>query len=341
MLLPLIDNSDEEFAACLDSLEGNEVPRRRHAMVALERLGGTRALQVATALTSDVDPVVANLARRICSVLGKKGLMLRRYLRTQHLVQTVSIRGFYQLLDEVVFVIRRNLAGIAIDSFLFSIPKLLMVTVFFVSPFFAPFFDLVHEVWLVSLLIFVYQIFWRPLVWHSTGLAFLAGFPENACRRQARKAGGWRLYNSLLKVGLIEAILYSLMLSMAYSLYFSSGKFGFPLLVTFTVWLLIWTLSVRAPSAVIFSSSVKAESVWLFDCGSNFWLSMKLGMVLILLYMIVFGSAVSSLWMFGLDNWFSVPHVFSCGFFIAADVLIDPFVVGYRLLLARLNMDPK
>lgn len=345
MALQLTNNVDEEFAVCLDNLESSEAPRRRQAIAGIERLGGIRALQIATALTSDTDLVVATSARRICSVLSKKGLMLRRYTATQPLAQTVAIKSFWQLLDEVVFIIRRNLAGIVVDSFLFSIPKLSAVTIFFIAPFFASIQDLLSEPPFVNLLMLAYQIFWRPLVWQSTGLAFLAGFPENAYRRRSRKAGGWELYNSLMKAGIPEAILYSLLLIPIYNSYFSRFTSDLPLLalIVFT-WLICWHISVYLPFAIIFDQPVKMKSIWSFRYMSDFWLSIKFGMLLILLYLIVFGGAVSSLWLFGLDNWLNNPRLIasgSFGFFIVADVLIDPLVIGYRLLLAKINQDSK
>ena len=341
MSMRLPDNADEEFAVCLDNLESSEAPRRRQAITVLERLGGTRVLQVAAALTGDIDPVVAASARRICSVLSKKGLMLRSYVKTSPLAQTVVITDLWLLLDEVIFIIRRNLAAIAADSFLFSIPRLTMVTVFFVSPFFLPILELLQQTGIMYLLIFAYQIFWRPLVWQSTGMAFLAGFPENMCRRQSRTAGGWELYRSLLRAGLAEAILYSIMLSVIYGWCFGSASSSFPVLLIFVVWLLVWGISVCSPPALIFSYHAKKETVWMSAYGRDLWLSIKFGFILIILYLIVFGSAFTSLWIFGLDDWTNSPLLLVFGFLIAADVLIDPFVVGYRMLLARLSMAPR
>lgn len=341
MAVHLADDADARFAVCLDNLESGEASRRRQAIAALEKMGGVRALQVAAALTSDADQVVASSARRICSEAGKKGLMLRSFLKTQALAKTISIKSFMQLLDEVVFVIRRNLMGIARDSFMFSVPKFVMVSVFFMCPFFPLLLDLVRQVWLVCLLIFIYQIFWRPLVWLSTGTAFMAGFPENTFRRQSRKSGGWGLYNKLAKAGALEAILYSLVLSGIYWWYLSIRDLSTFILLVFLVWLMVWANSVCSIPAMLFADKDKGDVVWLSGYSGNLWLSVKFGMVLLALYLIIVGSSVSLFWLLGLDNWIDGPLIFVFGSFIAADALIDPFVVGYRLLLARLSMDPR
>jgi hypothetical protein len=66
-----------------------------------------------------------------------------------------------------------------------------------------------------------------------------------------------------------------------------------------------------------------------------------LGATLAVLYFVVLSSIASLMWLLGFAEWINGPIVFIFGYFIAADALIDPFVIGYRLLLTRLSMDPR
>ena len=341
MTVELTDNSDARFAACLDNLESSEVSRRRQAIATLEQIGGVRALQVAVALTGDADQIVASSARRICSEAGKKGLVLRSFLKTQALPQTVAIKSFMQLLDEVVFIMRRNLAEVVRDSFLFSIPKFSLVTLFFLCPFYEPLLEIVSQPWLICLLIFIYEIFWRPLVWLSTGNAFLAGFPDNNIRRQSRQFLGRKLYRPLLRAGLVEAVLYALILSSVFWWHFNLDSIGALLGVLGFFWLIAWLHSSSSVPVILLRNKDSEEAVWLSGYSRNFWVSVKLGASLAVLYFVVLSSIASLVWLLGFAEWINGPIVFIFGYFIAADALIDPFVIGYRLLLTRLSMDPR
>ncbi|PKL50834.1 MAG: hypothetical protein CVV42_02170 [Candidatus Riflebacteria bacterium HGW-Riflebacteria-2] len=341
MTTPLIDNSDQRFSASLDNLESGESPRRRQAMAYLEKLGGLRAFQVAAALTGDADLVVAATARRICSEASKKGLILRTRLQAQPLAQTVSIKNFYQLLDEVVFIIRRNLTGVVLDSFLFSIPKFVLVTVFFLCPYYAALAELVAQAWVIIPAVVLYELFWRPLVWSSTGMAILAGFPENAMRRQSSRLSGSALYWQMLRSGLVEAVFYVFLLMAVFAWYLGFARDLWPAAIAFIVWFAIWVDSSLTMAAKILVAKPGAQLLWRSGYIGHFWLSLKFGVVLACLYFVITGSAVSLLWLFGLDNVLDWPRLFLSGFVIAADALLDPFVMGYRILMARLALDPR
>jgi len=340
MTVPLAEDIDQRFAASLANLESGEPPRRRQAMTVLEQMGGLRAFQVAAALTSDADQVVATVARRICSEASKKGLILRSSLQAQPLAQTVAIKSFYQLLDEVIFIIRRNLSGVVLDSFLFSIPKFALVTIFFLcaySPYLA---DLLRQLWVVLPVIFLYEVLWRPLIWPSAGSAFIAGFPENGLRRQAAKVGGGKFYRQAFWSGLFESLLYAVFLSVVYVWYLNFiGSLWGAAAILF-LWYLVWIVSSRSTAARMLVPGADRELLWRLGYMGEFWLSLKFGAVLVCLYIVLCGSALSLLWLFGLDNLLDGPQLFLLGFIIAADALLDPFVTGYRILLARLSLDP-
>jgi len=334
------ENIDQRFASSLANLESGEPPRRRQAMAVLEKMGGLRAFQVAAALTGDADQVVAAAARRICAESSKKGLILRNPLQAQPLAQTVTIKSFYQLLDEVVFIIRRNLYRVVLDSFLFSIPKFALVTVFFLCVYSKDLADLLTQAWFVIPAVFIYEIFWRPLVWPSTGSAFMAGFPENSLRRQTTKMSGAGFYRQALWSGLFESLLYAVFLSAIYAWYLNMIRSLWVAAVLFFLWFLVWVDSSRSTAGRMLVAKASKNLLWRSGYVGDFWFSIKFGAILLCLYIVICSSAVSLLWMFGFDNLLDGPLLFIFGFLIAADALLDPFVTGYRILQARLSLDP-
>ncbi|NLF98087.1 MAG: hypothetical protein GX569_15245 [Candidatus Riflebacteria bacterium] len=340
MTVALADNVDQRFAASLANLESGEPPRRRQAIAFLEKLGGLRAFQVASALVGDSDPIVAAAARRICAESSKKGLILRNNLQAQPLAQKILIKDFYQLLDEVVFVIRRNLNRVVMDSFLFSIPKFALVTLIFLCPYFEVLKEVFAQGWIIFPAIFVYEAFWRPLIWSSTGAAVLEGFPENVLRRQSMKMSGVRFYRKILFLDLVESLLYAVVLTCVYAWYLNYFSSLWPAAIFFLFWAMIWVDSSCSTVARILISDSEARILWRSGYIGNFTLAIKLGMVLALLYLMIVGSSVSLLWIFGFDALLNGPILFLFGFVIAADALLDPFVMGYRILLTRLSLDP-
>ena len=336
----LADNVDQRFAASLANLESGEPPRRRQAIAFLEKLGGLRAFQVASALVGDSDPVVATAARRICTESSKKGLILRNRVQAQPLAQKILIKDFYQLLDEVVFILRRNLNRVVMDSFLFSIPKFSLVTLIFLCPYFEGLIELFAQGWIIFLAIFAYEVLWRPLIWSSTGAAVLAGFPENGMRRQSMKISGGRLYRKVFVMDLVESLLYAMVLSCIYAWYLNYFSSLWPAAMFFLFWAMIWVDSSCSTAARIMISDPESRILWRSGYLGNFSLALKLGMVLILLYLMIVGSSISLMWMFGFDALLNGPIIFMLGFIIAADALLDPFVMGYRMLLTRLSLDP-
>jgi len=339
MTLPQSDTADQRFAASLLNLESGEPPRRRQAMAFLEQLGGLRAFQVAASLTGDSDQVVAAAARRICGESVKKGLILRGQQQAQPLAQTFAITNFYQLLDEVVFILRRNLSGVVIDSFLFSIPKFAMVTLIFLCFYFSFLVELFRSPWGVCPLLFFYELLWRPLVWNSTGVAFLSGFPENSMRRQAVRVSRTAAYWDMVWDGLLEGMLYASVLSALYCWYLGVVLSLWPAAMLFVVWLMVWVGSSCTAATRIMLRNPDAKVIWRSGYIGNFWLALKLGAVLACLYLVVVGSSLSLFWMLGFADVLDWPGLFFFGFLIAADALIDPFVIGFRILLARLNME--
>ncbi len=334
------DLIDQRFAAALLNLESGEPPRRRQAMAFLEQLGGSRAFQVAASLTGDSDQVIAAAARRICGEATKKGLILRTQLQSQPLAQSVAIANFYQLLDEVVFILRRNLSGVVTDSFLFSIPKFAMVTLIFMCSYFSFLVELFRSPWAVGALLFLYELLWRPLVWNSTGVAFMLGFPENSLRRQAMRVSRTVSYSDVLGVGLLEGLLYASVLSAFYNWYLGVLQSMWPAVILFVIWMLIWVDSCCVAAARILVRKPGERVFWRSGYIGHFWLALKFGAVLVCLYAMVFGSSLSLFWMFGAADILAWPGLFLFGFILAADALLDPFVIGFRILLARLSLEP-
>ncbi len=270
----------------------------------------------------------------------------------------------WQIFDEVIFIIKRNLAGNVFQSFLAATPKFLLIFAIFTGD--------IRDATTLSILAGLHQIFWRPLVWQSISTSFFAGFPEKKIRKlsqpdfhvfqlffqlffglynrqiklEDKTSFTWGQYSSIFFANLITAVPYSG--ALALMIFSASGIIridGLELPVS-AIWFLIWCFSLTYLPAIMLQGK-RAEDVGenpqVTGFGTIFWLAMRFSMILGILYLVVMSSSVALLEVFGfpLRNGFmnaSSNMIMIC-LAIAADCLIDPFIIGFRLLLTRLGME--
>lgn len=338
---------ETDFAVALDDIESSDVESRRQGAARLEKIGGNRSYQVASVLVGDADPVVASIARRICSSQRKAGLVWRGSQVPVRPAERKVLGSVWQILDEVVFTCRRNMSELLQVGFIAALPKLLLIFFIYAGPYVLKDF---HEFVAVPVLFFAlgaHQIFWRPLTWLGIGRAFIGGFPDRLSRQQARGMNIWQLYRQMLTANLVPAIAYSVLLIYTYSSLYSRFN-GFALLIAWAVfWIMFWEPFLMTNPLVLF----KQKSASVFD-GMQLHYNSRLSLVrlnfvfffvLLVLYLMLYTSSVAGCAFLGMSLQplgLKVPtQLWYIALLIGADCLLDPFIVGYRILLTRLSLN--
>ncbi|MEW6710733.1 MAG: hypothetical protein AB1403_12980, partial [Candidatus Riflebacteria bacterium] len=233
---------ETDFATALDCIESPDPETRRSGAARLEKIGGNRSYQVASVLVGDADPIVASIARRICSTQRKAGLVWRGPQAVVRPAERQLISNAWQILDEVVFIARRNMGELALTSLLAALPKLFLIFTLFAGPYLIKgFFEYLQTVYIVAA-IFLNQVLWRPLAWTGIGKAFLVGYPDRLTRQYAKSINIWRLYLPMLAAHLINALFFSAALSYSMKAVFSRVDEFELLMVWFCYWLFIWEM---------------------------------------------------------------------------------------------------
>jgi hypothetical protein len=334
---------ESDFARALDCIESSDPESRREGIARLERIGGKKAYQVAGVLVGDADPVVASTARRICSNQQNSGRLWSNPKALTRPAEKVILSSTWMILDEVFFICRRNLANLAVSSFVAALPKLCFIFAVFAGPFLISDFKDYVSLPLVGLALFVHQIFWRPLAWLSIGKSFIGGFPDRISRQQARKGINWGSYLSLGFANLFVALPFSLVAVLTWNNWVSDQISGFDMLLWFGFWIVFWEsfffcmpMVLSRNTSVAFVDGVRLRFSAIFSVlRTNF---VFIGTSL-LLYIVIYSSSVSSCGFLGIplqpgDR--QVQNLWYLALLVAADCLIDPFIIGYRILMARL-----
>ncbi len=344
-------HTKSQFEVCLDNIESADPFKRRYGVALLEKVGGSKALQVAGALINDSDPVVSSSAKRICAGLKKSGLMLRNFSQNLPLAEKQVVRGTRQILDEVVFIAKRNLNELMVSSFAISIPKLVVVSIIFAWPYLGDIVSDLFSLEVFALMIFVHQIFWKPFAWIGVSRAFLRGYPERTTRRISKALDDWSAYSRLLQQNLSNAFIFSMTLVATLYFYNKNQLGDFPHLMILVIWFGWWSLSIN----YIPVSILKMENNGFIDSINlrfkNFFplsrISIAFVAVLAILYSIVFGSSVASLSALGVSlksRPIDVNNNFGklvIALWITADCFIEPFIICFRLLLTKLFIEGK
>jgi hypothetical protein len=344
--MPVQQLNEYDFAAALDCIESPDPETRRAGVARLEKIGGNRSFQVASVLVGDADPVVASIARRICSSQTRSGLLWRGMQMPVRAAEKLVIINGWQLLDEIVFICRRNLSELAYVSFLASIPKLLLVFILFAGPYvFSDF----HEYAVASVfiaLLFAHQLLWRPMAWLAIGKAFVGGFPDRMSRQQARAIRIRELYFAMFLANLVPALAFSALLGYGLNMYigyFKPFELFWPLVLC---WLIIWEPYVLANPMVLLRGTFRSavDGIFLRFSSKHYFLKKNLFFIMILtvFYLMLFSSSIAFCSFVGMSlqpTGLKIPQeIWYLALLISADCLLDPFVIGYRILIARLNL---
>lgn len=270
----------------------------------------------------------------------------------------------WQIFDEVIFIIKRNLAGNIFQSFLAATPKFILIFAIFTGD--------IRDATTLSILAGLHQIFWRPLVWQAISTSFFAGFPEKKIRRlsqpdfhifqlffqlffglysrqiklEDKTSFTWRQYSSIFFTNLVTAVPYSGALALMIFSVLGVIRIDGLELPILAIWFFIWCFSLTFLPAIMLQRKNAAgvgENPQVTGFGTVFWLAVRFSMILGILYLVVISSSIALMDVFGfpLRNGFmnvSSNMIMIC-LAIAADCLIDPFTIGFRLLLTRLGME--
>lgn len=335
---------ESDFAAALDCIESPDPESRRLGAARLEKIGGNRSYQVASVLVGDADPVVASIARRICATQRKTGMIWRGLQSAVRPAERQILTDAWQILDEVAFIARRNMSELASVSLIAALPKLLLVFAIFAGPYL---FENFSEYVTVSILIFalgLHQVLWRPLVWLAIGKAFLGGFPDRMTRQHARSINIWQAYLLMFAGNIVPALVFTLVLGLTYYSLYSRVDAGTIAAAWLGFWVLIWEpsfyvnptiLSRPTPAAVGEGIIFRAKSKFSIVRPNLFFI-----IVLGIFYLMLYSSAVAGCAFLGMSlqpTGLKIPQeLWYVALLIGADCLLDPFVIGYRVLINKL-----
>lgn len=335
---------DSDFAKALDCIESPDPETRRMGAARLEKIGGNRSYQVAGVLVGDADPVVASIARRICAGQRNAGILWRSHGRPVRPAEQRPVQNGWQLLDEIIFICRRNLSELSFTAFVAALPKLFFVFAAFAGPFLFANFKQFFAVEYIVFAVLLHQIFWRPLVWLSVGKAFLGGFPDRMTRLQAKTNAIWGNYLAMLVANLPAAVGFSVVAALILPNLLGRNDVFEQLLILAGFWLAIWEpfffttsgVLVRGglysmPSAIALRFSMKPSII-----KANIFFIFTLGC----LYLLLYTSTVAAASFLGVSLQTAdidfPQQVWYLSLLVAADCILEPFIIGYRILLFRL-----
>lgn len=324
-----------EFVTCLENLESSDNIRRRHGVAILERLGGAKAARIARTLLNDQDKIISQTASRICAKHHEPSIAASSPPPVPSNINKHILRYPREVLDETVFIMRRNLTGIYANAALTAIPKLVLS--FLIFHYFAQIFPTNQQTFSAVMLsfIFIHQLLWRPLIFMSVGRAVLAGFPERKIRQLAKSANNWEDYTNISGRNILTALPFCglglIMNTDPVALLVAVAAFG----VLWEVCIAILPMSLLMPNTSIssalhlrFSSFVSSSAIFLFH--------------LFLLYLMVISSSMLSMDALGVDlsAHRSVGGISTAliSVVIIADCLIDPFIIAWRIVTTRLAL---
>lgn len=335
---------ESDFAIALDCIESSEPDKRREGAARLEKVGGNRAFQVASVLIGDADPIVSSISRRICNKFQRAGLMWRTMQNPARAAEKRVLSSIWLILDEVVFICRRNLSELAMASFISALPKLIFISLVFAGPFLIPDFNEYCGQENIFSGLFAHQLFWRPLAWLSIGRAFMGGFPDRTTRQQARQTSIWGNYFFLGLSNAITAIPYCVVAIGIYSAINSGRGLEIYLVLAFAFWIIFWEGFLLCNPIIVLTNSIggilQGISARVSRNVSLTRQNISFLAVLGFLYVMIFASSMATMTFLGISlqpGNLKVPStLWLLAFWIAADCLIDPFVIGYRLLVTKL-----
>ncbi|NLI75658.1 MAG: HEAT repeat domain-containing protein [Candidatus Riflebacteria bacterium] len=326
-----------EFESCLLKIESADPTARQEAVLDLRRFPEPRALAVLQSLANDADPVVRDFAAEGASGLARAGVRLRRAAE-EPLREVVSLESPLEVADEVFCIFRRNAAAIMAAALLAGTVKLLVGGIFLLSPFL---FDSVRPLedsltGMGPFLVIIHQLVFRPFAWLTVGRAFMAGFPDPAVRQQSRVVWQSWEYWAFLPANLVQAIP---VCAAAVVMLMPGRPDDLILLRTAALIFLAWFAyaSIALLPMQLVHSGRSAEAVG--HALRFYWSRGKAVRSLMPTFLLYLGLLYLLLFLnfrmfWPIDLSFTV--IQSIGCILVADVLLDPFWIGFRILVTRL-----
>ena len=328
-----------EFEKSLLKIESPLPALRQEGVLDLKKINDSRALQVLLALEFDPDPLVKRFAAAGVSQLEAAGVRLKRP-QTDRRCEIETIGSPLEVVDEVFFLFRRNAPNImylAISSgslkillgllFLFS-PQMVSSVQFLQSGFFSA----------APVLFFIQQVFFRPIAWLTVGRAFLAGYPDPAARQQARIPLSLSGYFGFLPANLIQAI--PLCLAFLFLAFLPRPMVDNLVGPKFICLMLVaWYLYASFALLPMQLSNVGHGSEAIGKAIRIYWERGSAVRSFFPTFLLYYGALMAIIYInFQLLLGTSFPFVEAqtAGILLLADSILDPFWIGFRILVTRL-----
>ena len=324
-----------EFTTCLDNLESSDNIRRRHGIAILERLGGKKAARIAKTLLNDPDRIISQTASRICAKHHEPGVSSSTPPPVAANANRHILRYPREVLDETIFIMRRNLAEIYVNAGITAIPKLILS--FLVFHYYIDIFptDLASFSLIMLTLVFLHQLLWRPLIFMSVGRAVISGFPERKIRQLAKTENNWDSYTNIAGRNILTALPFC-GLGLIYNFEIITQ------LMLLAIFGLLWDICVAIMPMGMLKPDSSISSAFSLRYTAFVSSSATFIFHLLLLYFMLISSSMLSMRVLGVD--FSAhPEVGGVStvlisVMILADCLIDPFIIAWRMLTTRLAL---
>ncbi len=202
------------FEKCLRDLESGNTKLRRRGMQRLSTLSDPRVLQVSKALRADEDETIRFYAFQIYNRLIDDGVSSRVKVKTEIKTELEYLHSPTQVLDEVLFIFKSNLRRITVVSLKTGLIKIVLavgIIIFFSWGFDDARGQLFKWKDLLSLryaaAIFMYHLFLRPVTWDMVGRAFLGGYRDRTARALAKRGFTAERYSEMLKANILKSLL--------------------------------------------------------------------------------------------------------------------------------------
>ncbi|RCK79122.1 MAG: hypothetical protein OZSIB_0236 [Candidatus Ozemobacter sibiricus] len=321
------------FETCLLKIESTDPAARQEGVLALHRIPEPRSLQVLQALIADADPVVREYAIEGVNRLVRAGVRLRKP-RAEPRRECATLRDALDVADEVFCIFRRNAAAIMAAALVAGVVKILIGAVFLLSPYV---FDSarVIENSLGSMgpaLLVIHQLFLRPFAWLTVGRAFMGGFLDPVVRQQARVPWQPWEYWAFFPVNLVQALPICFFAWVIIAARLGGDSFWLAIALLWWVHATLPLLPLQLINAGRMPDTLQQTwTIWWERAADGRALLPTFLIQLGLLYLLIFINVKTFVPMpWGFD------FIQSLGTLLLADALLDPFWIGYRILVTRL-----
>lgn len=243
-----------------------------------------------------------------------------------------ALTNSWQLFDEVFFIIKRNLRGNIFNAFIAAVPKLCILLALFTSQISSP--------GILVILAVMHQLFWRPIAWIAVGTSFLAGFPDHRVRTLSRQDYSWQNIGEVCLANMYTSVFYAGLL--AVTILSTVGHspidgFEIPALIA---WFLLWWCTFTITPAVLLKTVTGTRPTRFLPAGKYlmvFKLAARFSMLLAILYSVLVGNLYALMQVIGLQpSYLGISsQILFVSLIIVADCFIDPFIIGFRMLLSK------